>query len=216
MLRLTEYAQKKSDVIFDWNGTLLDDVELSLQVLNGLLAELGHAPVSKEFHRRNFRIPVYDYYKTLAFGRQLSKADFTELSNRWISDYRSRVRECSLFPDCRELLSELVANGKRLSILTSAHERDIAKLLRLYELDPYFTAVFGLQNTDGESTIQRGNELLEHLKIEPAQAVMFGDTLHDYEVAKAMGVDIVLVPDGHQCATVMGHVDCVVLEAQHH
>jgi phosphoglycolate phosphatase len=126
------------------------------------------------------------------------------------------VRECSLYPNCRELLDGFVRDGKRLSILTSAHEGDIRKLLRLYDLDHYFTAVFGLDNTDGESKIQRGNDLLKHLGIEPKQAVMFGDTLHDYEVATAMGVEIVLVPDGHQCATVMGHVECIVLTPQYH
>ena len=56
----------KKMIIFDWNGTLIDDVWLNLNAINGVLEKRGIKPITTEYYRENFQFPVSVFYKELA------------------------------------------------------------------------------------------------------------------------------------------------------
>ena len=63
-------------VIFDFNGTLLDDCDCCLKILNLLTKEYGLGYVSKEHYKSIFTFPVYEYYQSLGFDVSFDSSTF--------------------------------------------------------------------------------------------------------------------------------------------
>ena len=52
-------------VVWDWNGTLVDDAKLCVDIVNGILSEHMMPAVSLEFYRDHFSFPVSSYYEKI-------------------------------------------------------------------------------------------------------------------------------------------------------
>ena len=87
------------------NGTLLDDVETCVDVMNGMLERRGLAPLkSVECYRGIFTFPVREYYKKA--GLDPARESFEKLALEYISEYNRRALSCGLVPYAREILRE--------------------------------------------------------------------------------------------------------------
>jgi len=58
-------------IIWDWNGTLLDDVDICIDTINALLSKYKKKPISKESYKSLFTFPVQNYYSKLGFDLSL-------------------------------------------------------------------------------------------------------------------------------------------------
>ena len=104
-------------------------------------------------------------------------------------------------------------NGLDNSILSAADQETLDIQVDKYELRPYFKNIFGLKNKAGGSKKERGFDLLKKLESVPKEQILYvGDTLHDLEVANALGVESVLVTHGHNCPDVIKKSHNQVLE----
>ena len=195
MKSLFSELQSYDHVIWDFNGTLLDDAELCVQSVNPLLKEHGLSPIDVHQYRSYFRFPVSDYYSDLGF--RLTKEEFSALSDRFHGHYYEFLHQAQLFRGTRELLHELKAAGKTLSVLSAAQQQDLQTALSRFSLHTFFDHIFGLQHRLADSKIARGHELIKKTGIAPEKIVMIGDTLHDLEVGEAIGVEVILLTDGH-------------------
>jgi len=63
-------------IIWDWNGTLLNDVDICVESINILLSERGHKPLSKSLYREIFTFPVKAYYELAGFDFTNESFDF--------------------------------------------------------------------------------------------------------------------------------------------
>jgi phosphoglycolate phosphatase len=214
MLHLTNYIPDHiEDVAFDWNGTLLNDLEYCVSVTNSLLVEHQLPHLTVERYREVFRFPVQDYYQDLGFD--FVNHAFETVSNAWMARYNSAVLKLDLFDQSEELIRELHTNGVPCAILSAAQEKDIHDLLRHHRLDDCFHQVFGLDHSHATSKKQRGKELLECLG-KPAEKVMLiGDTDHDFEVAHALGMEVLILADGHQTYERLSKLPCQVLRTRY-
>ena len=92
-------------IIWDWNGTLLDDTWLCVEVLNGLLAKRNREPISKTTYRQNFGFPVIDFYNYLGFDTEIDS--FEKISREFIDNYEARwLEECALHAETKEILTK--------------------------------------------------------------------------------------------------------------
>jgi phosphoglycolate phosphatase len=96
-----------------------------------------------------------------------------------------------------------VLSALRQDLLENALERN--------GLREFFDLVYGVDNLDGASKLDRGRELIAALGPDAQDAVLIGDTLHDAEVAKALGIDCVLVSCGHQTPERLAAAGCKVV-----
>ena len=97
-------------ILWDWNGTLLDDSWLCVEVLNGLLAERGESPISLETYRTHFNFPVIHFYRFLGF--ETDPASFEAVSHKFIAGYESRwLEECHLHPGVHQRVHLEVRSG---------------------------------------------------------------------------------------------------------
>ena len=188
---------KLRHVIWDWNGTLLDDVADAVAALNSMLAKRGFPPVSRRFYRANFRFPSRDFYAQL--GVNLATEDWGKICD----DFHGAFAAASsrrLRSGARAALERFRRAGAKQYLL-SAHRED---LLRQDALDAgiarFFDEIAGTDNLDGASKEARAKRLFaERLaNADPAECLFIGDTLHDAEVARMFSVPCLLLASGHQ------------------
>jgi phosphoglycolate phosphatase len=202
MRNLAAELRGKAHVIWDWNGTLLDDVRVCVEVIGEILAVHGKDPLGLDDYLKVFRFPVREYYRAIGFD--FEQTSFETLTQQFVRGYAARLMDCSLFEGCRELLAELRAAGIGCSVLSAAHERQLNELLAYHGIAGFFDEIFGIQDFYAASKIDRGHQLIHKLEargIHRASIVLVGDTDHDAEVGHALGVDVILLSGGHQCPT---------------
>ena len=104
------------NVFFDFNGTLIDDIDLTLDIENKLLVQRGLNAVTKEFYLDNFCFPVINYYKKSGFD--LTKINFSELNAEFMNEYTERfLKDSKLFDDVEITLKKAEPQGSAFSIL---------------------------------------------------------------------------------------------------
>ncbi|MGZ3745521.1 MAG: HAD family hydrolase [Pseudobdellovibrionaceae bacterium] len=108
---------------------------------------------------------------------------------------------------------QLRGEGLTQSILSATDQVNLTSMVAHYELNPFFNFVYGIDNKFAGSKIDRGHELIKESKIPESRTVIIGDTLHDLEVARALGIDAILISHGHQCSTRLRLHHDMVIEA---
>ena len=193
--------EKYKHIIWDWNGTILNDVELCVDLINWLLnsRELPTVDISK--YREVFTIPVKNYYEKLGFDFQ--KESFEKLGRIWMDEYERRKFECNLFDGVDNLLSKINKFGIGQSILSAYSQHTLDELVEHYGLRNYFTHVVGLDNIYAASKLHLGKDLMNRLGNGKGETLLIGDTVHDFEVAVEIGADCVLIANGHQSKDVL-------------
>ena len=184
-------------IIWDWNGTLLDDVNAAVGALNRMLAKHALPPVTREFYREHFGFPVRPFYEEL--GVDLAHEDWDRICedfHRFIGeepDQRPRA-------DSAAALERAAALGFRQSILSALREDILRRDVAAAGLVHHFDAIYGVDNLDGATKLSRGFDLMARLREsgEVDHCFFVGDTLHDAEVADALGARCILVAGGHQ------------------
>ena len=199
-------------VLWDWNGTLLNDVDFCVAMLNELCRRREMEEVSRDAYREMFTFPVIEYYKAMGFDT--TPGAFEQVAREWIALYNEGlIKHAALHQGARESLERIEACGIRQSIL-SAHHRDLlVEATDQFRVSEYFEAILGIDSYHGESKIDLGKAWIADSGVRPASVLMVGDTLHDYEVAQAMGVQCLLVARGHQARHRLETVDIPVLDS---
>ena len=183
-------------ILWDWNGTLLNDNWLCVEVLNSLLSQIGKPSLSMEAYQQNFNFPVIHFYEFLGFKTDADS--FKQLSQSFIAQYEARwLQECSLHADVEALLAQLNSLGISQSILSAAHEDALHVGARHFGIQSHFTHLLGTDNIYAEGKIARASQWIDSSDLERNEILLIGDTLHDFEVAKAIGVECLLLASGH-------------------
>ena len=182
-------------IIWDWNGTLVDDVWLVVEIMNKMLKKRQLPGIDSKKYKEIFDFPVTKYYIKLGFD--FSREPFEKLTVEFIGEYYRRFNECKLFNHTEELLKKIRDMGISQSILSASKEDVLLEKVRYYGIDKYFCKIIGLENHYAESKIERGKKWIAGLKIDPQEVLLIGDTIHDYVVSKHIGGDCLLIASGH-------------------
>ena len=182
-------------LIWDFNGTILDDVQVGIDCANRLL-EAHSLPriASVEEYREKFGFPIIDYYRRMGFD--FSVTPYDELAVEWVSYYLERKKDIPAFDDIADVLRKAKEKGLVQLILSATETGMLEGQVRDLGIRHCFDTLLGLDNIHAYSKQEIGCRwMAEHPEARP---VMIGDTDHDAEVAAAMGVDCVLLACGHQ------------------
>jgi phosphoglycolate phosphatase len=182
-------------IIWDWNGTLLDDAWLCVEVMNGMLAQHGLPALSPARYETIFDFPVEKYYRAL--GYDFDADPFEKLSDEYMAQYNARMFECRLHDGAREALAAAERLGFTQSVLSAMHEKQLHRLMEHLGVRDLFTDVVGLPDHHARGKVETGKRWIAGQALPPGAMLFVGDTTHDYEVAEALGVDAALVHSGH-------------------
>lgn len=184
-------------ILWDWNGTLLDDVQLCVDALNRLLARYGYPQrYDRDQYRAIFCFPVQEYYARAGFD--FSRHSFDELAVSFMEDYIPASARCPLMEGARDALDAFANAGLRQVILSASPVPTLEQQAAQRDVTRYFDRLLGLGDIYAKSKVDLGLRYLQETGFDPARAVMIGDSTHDFEVARALGVGCVLQSGGHQ------------------
>lgn len=187
---------KYGHIIWDFNGTLMDDAWLCIEVMNEMLSRRGLKTLSPQQYGDMFDFPVEAYYQRA--GWDLSRYPFSMLSDEFMAGYHARKLECKLRPETVEVLSRAQSREVTQSIISAAQDSMVTELVDHFGIGEFFSSVNGLDNHHAAGKTEIGLAWMEKADVDPETVLFVGDTTHDMVVAEAMGVDCVLVYSGHQ------------------
>lgn len=178
-------------IVWDFNGTLLDDVRACLDSLNSFLRAHRLPTLSRDDYRRRFAFPVADFYQSLGM-RFATPFDWEALGESFHLRYLFSPH-LALQPGAREAVSAIRARGFRQGVLSALEQGLLEVQLRQFGLLGAMGFVCGSRNYEGASKEAAARAL--NLQ---GPVLLIGDTLHDAEVARAQGWRCLLCSAGHQ------------------
>lgn len=209
MQQLKPFLKDKKHIIWDWNGTLLDDLNTAVVAISKILARKNLPALTVERYRDIFGFPIKSYYEKL--GLETGDDRMTTLSTEFHRNYDEEFNSCRLHSGVLSFLNEAKSMQLSQSILSAAQQEWLLKQLHHFGIRDYFDHVFGLTDFLAHSKLERGHQLIKQSGIDPALTIMIGDTDHDVEVARELGIDVVIYADGHQSSHRFGHFEIPVL-----
>lgn len=199
-------------VIWDWNGTILDDVDACVDAANRMLSPRRLPPLTRRRYLEIFGFPVRSYYDELGFDFSVEAWD--ALAREFHDNYEVTSRDARLREDVTHVLRELQARGISQSILSASEISILRNMLVQRGLDGLFDEIWGLSDLYAGSKIDLGKALLARLDTPPRHILMVGDTVHDFEVATELGCACVLVSGGHQSDARLAGCNCPLVRTQ--
>jgi phosphoglycolate phosphatase len=183
-------------IIWDWNGTLLDDSWLAVEIMDKMLKSRNMPGLSIERYQELFDFPVKDYYANLGFDFNVES--FEMVGTEFIEKYDARRFECKLRFKAIDLLKNIKESSLRQFVLSARNHKQLDEELDFHQIHKYFNHFSGLSDNYANGKLQLGMQLIKLQNIDVAKTLMIGDTLHDFEVAQALGIDCILLEGGHQ------------------
>jgi len=182
-----------STVIWDFNGTIVNDVELGMQSVNRMLSR-RKLPLlmNREQYHAVFCFPVREYYRRIGFDFEAES--YETLAEEWVNHYTAgekMLKENDGFSAVSDLLKEA---GLRQIILSSSETEMLHRQLEILRLSDRFDAVLGLDNIYAGGKVEMARRCLGELC---KTSVLIGDTPHDAETARAIGAECILYAGGH-------------------
>lgn len=187
--------QNYETLLWDWNGTIIDDVEICYEVFCEQRETFGLKEMDLEQYRYHFSFPVINFYRYAGF--EGSEEEYGDLASMFIRRYNERRMEAPLQVGVLALLVKVKGAGIRSYVLSAYESNSLKDMVRRLSMGHYFEEVTGLEGVHAGSKVVAGTRLLKEFEINPSTALYIGDTVHDYEVAQALGVDSLLISTGH-------------------
>ena len=190
----------KPYILWDWNGTLLDDTEAALATLNEMITVRGGQPIGMEFYRDHFAFPVRPFYDKIGIVAR-NEDEWNGIAHEYHEVYGRQPKK--LNPLAVTALEMAKEAGCRQSIVSALRQDLLEADMARNGVTKYFERICGSDNLDGASKLERARVLLRTLsETVPSDThfVLIGDALHDKEVADALGIDCILCAQGSHAA----------------
>jgi len=185
------------NLIFDWSGTLVDDLGPVLDATNAVLARYGREVLSREEFRRSFRLPYDEFYAECLPGIEM-----VELEGHFRVAFDASSAPVLVLPHAREKLAWCAAHGIRCFVLSSMDEQAFFRQLKEFGLGGLFEATYaGVIDKRGKI-----HEILGAHGLDPQHTAFIGDMVHDVETARHGGIASIAVLTGYTHAEALAAV----------
>lgn len=184
-------------VVWDWNGTLIDDTRCCYEIANDMRLSRG-IPLFEdmEAYRRAFGFPVVEYYRRT--GYTFETEGYEAVSREFVRLYAERLPSCSLTKGARETIAAIHARGVRQALLSATGETTLLSQVALFDLADGFERIMGMTDNFSAGKAARARAFFEEEALDPARVLMIGDTDHDHAIARELGCRCALLASGHQ------------------
>lgn len=173
----------------------MDDTQLCVEILNHTLARHEKEAIDLDQYRHYFDFPVKDFYVKLGFD--FTKDSFEQIAAEFIDEYDQRRFECRLHKDAKQTLEYFRNADVTQSILSAYQQNMLVEAVEYYKLTDLFVKISGLNDFYANGKAESGKSLISGLDFDNSEILLIGDTAHDFEVAKLIGVDCILISNGH-------------------
>ncbi len=185
---------KYTTIFWDWNGTLLDDRDYNIECINAVCKKHGHTLLDRETYYKTFGFPIIDFYRKIGFDFDVE--DYNVVADEYTEAYQKGAGDLPLRKGVKEALAVYADKGHKQIILTASERGSVEKEIKKRGIDRYFEAILGLDNVLACGKTGIGKKYLSEHPLD-GKAILIGDTAHDSETAKELGMDCVLLRGGH-------------------
>ena len=187
---------KYTTIVWDWNGTLLDDAHICMECVNDMLRKRNMPVLDLPEYRSLVDNPIIKAYEHIF---DLKVVTFDTIVKEFYESYPRYVKDARLISGALKMLDYFKDKGCRQIIITAAHTPDVIEFLCKFGIKNYFETVLGSNDLQGGSKISWAVEYTKSENFSKEKMLMIGDTAHDAETAAAIGADCILFSGGHQC-----------------
>ena len=202
---MSEYTH----IIWDWNGTLLNDISASLASVNDMLDMRGMPHIDLDFYKECIGTPIRKFYDRVF---DMEKEDYSIIIKQYNEGYLKHLESCGLTDGAREAIEYFASCGVRQAIVSSSNNDQLCENIKKYGLDGCFDAVLGSADFYAGSKIDRARDYLEKTGAENGRILVIGDLEHDADMAKELGADCVLLTSGHEHFSRLKTADAVLID----
>ena len=183
-------------IFWDFNGTILDDLDLCYNILNEMLVNHGKKTVTKEEYLKIFTFPIKTYYEKAGFD--FEKTSFESLADEFIKKYQKASLDLTIHEGLIEAVHHFKEKGVKNVVLSASKIDNLIEQLEHYQIKNLFDDVLGISDVYAHSKVDVAKKYIQENGYENTKKLMIGDTLHDAEVAESIGSKILLYTKGHQ------------------
>ncbi|MEU9057665.1 HAD family hydrolase [Streptomyces sp. NPDC048430] len=189
-------GKHRTHLVWDWNGTLLDDIQAVLGASNAAFAEVDLEPLTLDQYREMYCVPIPKFYERL-MGRLPTPAEWERMDGLFHRHYTEQRTACGLTEGVEELLARWQRGGRSQSLLSMYGHEHLVPVVRGYGIERHFVRVDGRTGPSGGSKAQHMERHFEVLGgIAPESAVVIGDAVDDAVAAAHVGARAVLYTGG--------------------
>ena len=194
--RIPMNKNKYTHVFWDWNGTIIDDLEINFSVINTLLSIRKKDIISLFQYRQAFTFPIKEFYGRV--GLPINDEQYEKLVSDYWALYKSKAKDIPLMIGVLDVLNMLRKNQIKQYVLSASDKKMVFDQMSIYGIRELFEDVIAPQDGYAFGKIELAKQWMSKQNISPSDILMIGDTLHDFETANAIGIDCALVDMGHQ------------------
>ena len=182
-------------VVWDWNGTLWDDLPQVHLAVNAALGEVGVDPLGLSEYITLFARPLSVFYGRV-LGRGITDSEWERVNHTFLMSYQSNLHRVRLAAEAPRALEMVAQSGATQSILSLYPHVSLNSLVRELGIAHYFTRIDGLRGAPGRSKVGLFGDHVRAAAaagIPPQRVVMIGDTDDDLTAAREAGISCILV-----------------------
>ena len=181
------------NILFDWSGTLVDDLTRTYRATMYIFEKLGGKSMSFEEYRKTFFLPYMNFWKK-------HFPDSTkEKIGKLFREGLNTSSDMGLYPAVKDVLKRLYDKGIKLAIMSSGPQEKIIADAKTYGVFDYFQEING--NILDKSEVI--TDILQRNNFKPEESIYIGDMLHDIQAGKKGGVISVGISWGHKSKQVL-------------
>jgi len=186
---------KYKHIIWDWNGTLLNDTSLCTQILNESLRKRDIPEITVQQYKQKFLFPIKTFYESIGFD--FDKEPFENSNNEFNTGFVDQFKSLALQPFAKDTIIKFSDKKITQTILSASRQDRLKEQVNFFDITQYLQHVVGTNNLYAHGKEYEGEELLLTLDIPAEETIIIGDTLLDSSVAKYLKIDCALVSNGH-------------------
>jgi phosphoglycolate phosphatase len=184
-------------IIWDWNGTLLDDVDYNMDVVNTILKKRDMKILTKDEYRMLKKVPIKQFY--IDIGIDVSNDNtFSEIIKEYWTIYKGKYTQLRLKGNATNILQKTQKIGIKNYLLSLTNNKELLKQIALFDIRNFFEKIIGSIDSEARNKTDKVKELIEKEGITIKEALIIGDVINDYEVAEKFGMRCIVYSNGHQ------------------
>lgn len=198
-------------IIWDFNGTLIDDVNAALESVNDMLTRRNLPLINMEQYASYVDTPIIKFYEHIF--DDLYSMDFGEIAIEFNEGYEKHLPERAVMANAEDVLEYFNQKGKLQTVISATHIDKVTNRLTEFGLTGYFDKILAHNNLIAEDKTHLAVKYFAEKGIKPSEAVVIGDCVADFKMAEAIGCDCILTTQGHQSRKEFAETTALVIDS---